>query len=232
MTLDDLKNYQVEVREPLNITYNGYKLYSTGVPSGGAVAFSILKIMEGFNSVDESLNIHRLDEAMRYSYAARSNLGDPAFFKNMNAFEAKMLEQTTIEKIRGSISDDRTKNVSEYNPLTYAMPENHGTSHIVASDKSGLSITSTTTVNTLFGSLLVVPETGELLSHISLLLFSIAETNSNAGVVMNNEMNDFSIPRVTNEFNLPPSPINYIRPLKRPLSSITPIIVEHPNGTL
>ncbi len=49
---------------------------------------------------------------------------------------------------------------------------------------------------------------------------------------MNNEMNDFSIPGVPNEFDIPPSPINYISPKKRPLSSITPIIVEHPNGTL
>jgi gamma-glutamyltranspeptidase / glutathione hydrolase len=49
---------------------------------------------------------------------------------------------------------------------------------------------------------------------------------------MNNEMNDFSIPGVTNKFGFVPSPVNYIRPKKRPLSSITPIIVEHPNGTL
>jgi gamma-glutamyltranspeptidase/glutathione hydrolase len=49
---------------------------------------------------------------------------------------------------------------------------------------------------------------------------------------MNNEMNDFSIPGVTNDFGYPPSPINYIRPGKRPLSSITPIMVEHSNGSL
>ena len=49
---------------------------------------------------------------------------------------------------------------------------------------------------------------------------------------MNDEMNDFSIPGTSNEFGFVPSPINYIRPNKRPLSSITPIIVEHPNGTL
>jgi gamma-glutamyltranspeptidase/glutathione hydrolase len=53
-----------------------------------------------------------------------------------------------------------------------------------------------------------------------------------SGVIMNNEMNDFSIPGVRNEFDLVPSPINYIRPNKRPLSSITPIIIEHANGSL
>ena len=49
---------------------------------------------------------------------------------------------------------------------------------------------------------------------------------------MNNEMDDFSIPGRKNAFGFVPSPINFVRPHKRPLSSITPVIVEHPNGTL
>jgi gamma-glutamyltranspeptidase/glutathione hydrolase len=47
------------------------------------------------------------------------------------------------------------------------------------------------------------------------------------GVILNDEMNDFSIPGTPNEFGFVPSPINYIAPLKRPLSSISPIVVEH-----
>lgn len=86
-----------------------------------------------------------------------------------------------------------------------------GTSHIVAADHSGMSITLTTTINLLFGNRLMVPETG---------------------VIMNNEMNDFSIPGSSNAFGFIPSPANFIRPGKRPLSSITPAIVTHPNGTL
>lgn len=170
MTLEDLKNYEVSIRPALNITYNSFTIHSTGVPSGGAVALSILKIMEGystpssFSEPDLNLSTHRLDEAMRYSYAARSKLGDPAFYKNMESFEADMITEETAKRTRGLISDENTKNVSDYGPEIYEMPENHGTSHIVTTDKSGLAITLTSTVNLLFGSLLVVPETG--MSHL------------------------------------------------------------------
>ncbi|XMA12808.1 hypothetical protein WAI453_005599 [Rhynchosporium graminicola] len=211
MTLSDLSSYRVSIRPTLNITYKGYNIYSSSVPSGGSVALSTLKIIEGYSSKDPRLSTHRLDEAMRFSYAARGELGDPDFFKNMTAFEADLLKPKKVEKIRERINDDSTKNVTDYNPKGYAMPENHGTSHIVTSDRSGLSITLTSTVNLLFGSQLVVPETG---------------------VIMNNEMNDFSIPGIPNAFGFVPSSINYIAPLKRPLSSITPIVVTHPNGTL
>ena len=107
-----------------------------------------------------NLSIHRLDEAMRFSYGARAELGDPAFFNYMDDFEAAMLKPKTAEEIRGRIMDDRTQNVKAYNPKGYMMPENHGTSHVVTADGSGMSITSTSTVNLLFGSRLVVPETG------------------------------------------------------------------------
>jgi gamma-glutamyltranspeptidase / glutathione hydrolase len=215
MTLSDLSSYRVTIRKPISITYRGYKIYSCGAPSGGSVALSILKIIEGYNMSDPSLahlNVHRLDEAMRFSYAARSSLGDPDFFPYMNGLESNMLRPSTAEAIRERISDDRThNNVSYYAGNPYSLPENHGTSHIVATDASGLSITLTSTVNLLFGSQLVVPETG---------------------VIMNNEMNDFSIPGVRNAFGFVPSPINYIRPFKRPLSSISPLIIEHANGSL
>jgi gamma-glutamyltranspeptidase/glutathione hydrolase len=167
MTLDDLKHYQVTIRDPISISYRGYKLYSCGVPSGGSVALSILKIIEGYELDGPNiwnLSYHRLNEAMRFSYAARSELGDPDFFSYMAGFEAQMLKPKTASHIRDKISDDHTHNLSYYGAGKYSLPENHGTSHIIATDASGMSITLTSTVNLLFGSLLVVPETGMFMS--------------------------------------------------------------------
>ena len=107
-----------------------------------------------------NLSLHRLDEAMRFSFGARAELGDPEFFNYMDDFEAAMLKPKTAEDIRGRIFDDRTQDVKAYDPKGYTQPENHGTSHIVAADKSGMTVTLTSTVNLLFGSRLVVPETG------------------------------------------------------------------------
>ncbi|OWP01666.1 gamma-glutamyltranspeptidase [Marssonina coronariae] len=214
MTLEDLATYQVAIRDPIRISYHGYELTSCGVPSSGAVALSILKIIEGYPASDaanQNLSAHRMNEAMRFSYAARAELGDPDFFSYMTGLEADMLKPSTASHIRDRISDHHTRNVTDYNAKAFDLPENHGTSHIVTADGSGMSVSLTSTVNILFGSQLVVPETG---------------------VIMNDQMNDFSIPGVRNAFGFEPSPINFIAPHKRPLSSISPIIATHPNGTL
>ncbi|KAI9644411.1 hypothetical protein NHQ30_007768 [Ciborinia camelliae] len=214
MALSDLKNYTIESRTPSNITYRGYKIHSGTAPSSGAVVCSVMKIIEGYDmSSPSQLNFstHYLDEGMRFAYGQRTLLGDPSFLPNLTSYQEKMVSESTAKEIRSQIQEFRTLNVSAYNPAMYDILSDDGTSATVAADKSGLTIAMTSTINTLFGSRLMVPETG---------------------VIMNNEMNDFSIPNTTNAFNYTPSPANFISPFKRPLSSISPTIVEHPNGTV
>ena len=220
MTLDDFKKYKVITRPAVSTMFRGRRLFSTGAPSSGAVALSILKTMEqfpatglngdsGYDSDGQNskvnLSTHRFDEAMRFGYGARTRLGDPDYVDGVAALEADLLSDERAEIIRDKIRDDKTLPIEDYNPEgSYAEP-GHGTSHIVTTDRSGLAISSTTTINTLFGSLLMTAE---------------------GGIILNNEMNDFSIPRASNEFGYPPSPANFIRGGKRPLSSITPIMAE------
>lgn len=215
MTMEDLKNYTAAIRTPAAIDYRNYRIRSCSAPSSGTVAMSVMKIIEGYPTIgeDATLNIstHLFDEAIRFGYGQRSELGDPEFVEGMYEFQDEMLNATTAALIRSKINYFHTLNVSAYDPSGFESLETPGTSAIVTSDASGLSISLTTTVNLLFGSHVMVPETG---------------------VIMNNEMNDFSIPGSSNAFGYLPSPNNYIRPGKRPLSSITPTIVEHGDGTL
>jgi gamma-glutamyltranspeptidase / glutathione hydrolase len=215
MTLDDLKNYTVAIRKPAQIKYRGYKLTSCSAPSSGEVALATLKTVEGYSDFfkpgNVNLSTHRLDEAIRFAYGQRADLGDPLFVPGLDKYQQEMISASTAAEVRSKISDYHTLNVSAYDPSGLESLETPGTSHIVTADQSGMAITLTTTVNLLFGSQLMVPETG---------------------IIMNNEMNDFSIPGSSNAFGYVPSPSNYIRPGKRPLSSISPTIAEFANGTL
>ncbi|KAI1745233.1 gamma-glutamyltranspeptidase [Xylaria scruposa] len=216
MTLSDLVEYKAIKREALNITYRGFSIYSAGSPTSGAVSLSALKTMEGYptaDTADFNLTMHRFDEAMRFAYGARQELGDPAFVE-VSAYEDLMLSSRRAAATRSHILDNSTQPVENYAsggkgaPMRYAPP-GHGTSHITTADGTGMAVSSTTTINLLFGNLLMVPSTG---------------------VILNNEMNDFSIPGLRNEFGFPPSPANFIRAGKRPLSSITPLIITLPDN--
>ena len=175
-----------------------------------------MNILSGFledgQDVSLDLSTHRLSEAFRFAYGQRSEMGDPDFIEGMYGFQQELLNATTAEGIRAKINDSHTLNVSAYDPSGFEIVDNHGTSAVVVGDASGMAISLTTTINLLFGSKVIDPETG---------------------VIMNDEMTDFSIPGRSNVFGYLPSPSNFIRPGKRPMSSITPIIAEHAqNGSL
>lgn len=215
MTMEDLKDYSLKIRNNSQITYRGYKLTAPSAPTSGTVALHMLKILDGFNDfdMDEKRNIstHRLVEAMKWAYAARTRIGDPDFVPSTYHEEAQMLNITNIEEIRRKISDKKTFPASYYDPDYIEQLDDHGTAQISAADEDGLAISVTSTINTLFGSQIMVPETG---------------------IIINNEMDDFSIPTTKNSFGFLPSEANLIRPNKRPLSSVSTIIVESPNGQL
>lgn len=93
----------------------------------------------------------------------------------------------------------------------YENNDPHGTMHLSVVDKDNGAVALTSTVNLMFGAKFMDPVTG---------------------IILNDELDDFSIPGIPNNFGLFPSPYNYIAPLKRPLSTITPTIIEDENNNL
>ena len=214
MTLADLQNYTVAIRPPLSISYRGYQLHSIPVPASGVVVLSALKALEGYPPVTPAtldLTVHRFDEVLRFGYGARADMGDPAFVAGTLTYEDQLLSAAHAADVRARIDDARTQNTSAYDPSLFATIDTPGTSEITAVDASGMAVSVTTTINLLFGSQVLVPETG---------------------VILNDEMDDFSKPGVSNSFGYAPSPNNYVRPGKRPQSSISCTIVDRPDGSL
>ncbi|KAM5526919.1 gamma-glutamyltranspeptidase [Fusarium oxysporum f. sp. phaseoli] len=212
MTADDLKNYSVAIREPSQINYRGGKITSGSAPSSGAVVAAALNILDGYDFLGDPKRVNEsaylVDESFKFVYGMRSNLGDPTFVKGLGKYQAQMCSNDTAKEIRAKLHG-RALEVEDYNPKGLESLDTPGTSHVVVMDDSGLAISFTSTINLNFGSQVIVPETG---------------------VIMNNEMNDFSIPEESNVFGFIPSEANFIKPGKRPLSSISTTIFEGPDG--
>ncbi|KAK4897606.1 hypothetical protein LTR27_004752 [Elasticomyces elasticus] len=170
MTLEDLQNYTVAIRPPSSIDYReDYKITSGSAPSSGTVLASVMKIIEGYPTIGQAatlnLSTHLFDEAVRFAYGQRTELGDPYFVDGMTEYQVDMLNESTAAAVRAKISPLHTLNVSAYDPSGFESLETPGTSAVVTSDVSGMAISLTTTVNLLFGSQIMVPETGVILNN-------------------------------------------------------------------
>ncbi|KAF9932318.1 hypothetical protein FBU30_008425 [Linnemannia zychae] len=207
LNMEDMKAYRPLIKKPMVGYYKGRKVYTAPAPTSGPVLISILNILERYDlgRFKENANVeaHRLVEAMKFGYAQRTELGDPDFTDLENKIQ-NIISKDTAGQIRANISDAKTFPVEYYNPHWGAI-DNHGTTHMSTVDHQNMAVALTSTVNLVFGSKLMEPKTG---------------------IVLNDEMDDFSIPGTPNAFGLQPSPYNYPEPGKRPLSSCVPTIVE------
>ncbi|KAH9935606.1 gamma-glutamyltranspeptidase [Fomitopsis serialis] len=212
MTREDLQNYAVHVRPALQGTYRGRKVYTSHAPTSGPVLLHMLNLMEHYEDlVGEGrtpLNSHRLIEAMKFGFAARTRVCDLAFSNDTRLIE-EIPTKAYSNTVFPNITDDSTHTPDYYHPM-FDIIEDHGTSHSSVVDSDGMAVAITSTVNLVFGSQVLDPETG---------------------VILNDQMDDFSTPGTPNSFGLFPSPFNYPEPGKRPLSSTVPTIVEYEDGT-
>ncbi|XP_013591011.1 PREDICTED: gamma-glutamyltranspeptidase 1-like [Brassica oleracea var. oleracea] len=208
ITLKDLQSYRVNVKEPLSNDILGYRLLGMPPPSsGGAAMVLILNILSQYgvpSGVSGSLGVHRLVEALKHAFAIRMNIGDPDFV-DVSKVVSNMLSPKFAQDLKRKINDKKTFDPKYYGGR-WNQIKDHGTSHLSIIDHERNCVSMTSTINAFFGALMLSPSTG---------------------IVLNNEMDDFSIP--LKSFNdsdkPPPAPANFIRPGKRPLSSMTPTIV-------
>ncbi|KVH93856.1 Gamma-glutamyltranspeptidase [Cynara cardunculus var. scolymus] len=176
LTMEDLRNYNVEVMDALAVDTMGYTVLGMPAPSSGTLGLAlknlvlysldlmepafgcgmkvsnILESYESSNAAKGSLGLHRFIEALKHMYAFRMDLGDPDFV-NISKTMADMLSPKFAKSIRERIYDNTTF------PPAYYMPRN--------------AVSMTTTVNYAFGGGVLSPSTG---------------------IVLNNEMGDFSVP--------------------------------------
>jgi gamma-glutamyltranspeptidase/glutathione hydrolase len=207
MTAEDFAKYEMKVREPVVTTYRGYTVVGFPPPSSGGVHVAeMLNILEGFDlrGMGEADRVHVVAEAMKLAFADRAHwLGDPDHVKVPRG----LVDKGYAKGLAAKISMERTGKVEHGTPPAAGedvFGRKH-TTHIATADAEGNFVALTATVNTTFGSKVIVPGTG---------------------VILNNQMDDFSIqPGVANHFGLVGADANAVGPGKRPLSSMSPTVI-------
>ena len=209
ITLDDLANYDVIEREPVRGTFRGYDIAAMPAPSsGGTHVIQMLNILENFPLADmgaESADaLHLMAEAMKFSYADRSKyLGDPDFVKVPTE---TLVSKTYAEDIASKISLDRALSSDEIAPGELTIYESDETTHYSVVDDEGNMVGNTYTLMFSFGSGVVIEGTS---------------------ILMNNNMGNFTLRSdIHDAFGLMGSENNLIRPNRRPVSSMSPVLVS------
>ena len=208
ITKEDLANYEAVEREVVRGDYRGYEIVSMPLPSSGGIHIvQMLNALEHIpikeSGVNSAKTISLIAETMKRAYADRSEyLGDSDFVKvptkQLTSKDyAKSIAETVLE---GNITP-----AQEIKPGDLTPYESDQTTHYSVVDKEGNAVAVTYTLNLNFGSGIVA---------------------GNTGILMNNEMDDFSSkPGVPNAFGLIGGKANAIEPNKRPLSSMSPTMV-------
>ncbi len=207
ITAADFDGYEMKSREPLRTTYRGYEIVSFPPPSSGGVHVAqILNILENFDlaHLPEATRVHVMAEAMKLAFADRAFwLGDPDFTKVPRG----LADKAYAKGLAGQIALDHSLGTISHGTPDDAADRVFGkhTTHFCTADAQGNWVACTTTINTSFGSKVVIPGTG---------------------ILLNNQMDDFSIqPGVPNVFGLVGGDANAVGPRKRPLSSMSPTLV-------
>lgn len=210
LTAEDFAEYRPRLREPIITNYRDYQVVGFPPPSSGGVHVAqMLNMLEHYDlkkMADENpaQMTHVVGEVMKLAFADRAHwLGDSDFVNVPKG----LIDPAYARELVSRIDLEKTIEVKSHGTPPRADDDffTRHTTHLTAVDAQGNWVAITQTVNTSFGSKVIVPGTG---------------------VVLNNEMDDFSIaPGVANAFGLVGAEANAVEAFKRPLSSMSPTIV-------
>ncbi len=205
-TLEDLAQYQIVERVPIVFNYKQARIVSAAPPSSGGIALAtMLNILNDYDldNMDTASRTHIIVEAMRRAYRDRSiYLGDPDFSPIP---VERLINQNYAAGLRASIRTDQATESTSL-PGSQLPPKGTDTTHFSVIDAAGNRVAATLSINLPFGAAFAPPGTG---------------------VLLNDEMDDFSIkPGVPNAYGLIGNAANAIAPGKRPLSSMSPTFIE------
>jgi gamma-glutamyltranspeptidase/glutathione hydrolase len=207
LTQVDLDGYRTRELPPIECDYRGYHILSAPPPSsGGVILCEMLNILEGYPlsqlGFRSAQAVHYQIEAMRHAYVDRNSyLGDPDFVNNP---VVRLTDKRYGETIRAAIDPARA-DISEAIKPGVPPHEGSNTTHYSIVDRHGNAVSVTYTLNDAFGARV---------------------TAAGSGVLLNNEMDDFTIKAgVPNLYGLVQGEANTIAPGKRPLSSMSPTIM-------
>lgn len=114
ITLEDLKNYKALNRPVISTTYHNSKIFTTSAPTSGPVLLNILNLIEPYNFYKDggrnTLNMHRLVEAFKFAYAARTEMGDP-YFNDIEKRMEELISKEWADSVRLNITDVSIINV-------------------------------------------------------------------------------------------------------------------------
>ena len=201
----DLARFQPKWRDPISGNYRGYQVFAMGPPSsGGVLLVEMLNVLQRFDLADmgngSSDYVHLVASTMKLAFADRArHLGDPDFYP---VPVEKLTSMEYADQLASRLRPDGQPVVGDA-PAT--PPDDAGTTHISILDRYGNAVALTQSINTLFGSKITVPGTG---------------------IVLNNHMDDFSVDSASpNLWQAVGAGANSVAPGKRPLSSMTPLVV-------
>ena len=214
LSLDDMKGYSAKWREPVCGTYHEYKVCGMAPPSSGGVAvIQMLAQLEPFKlsslASDSGDAWHLFTQSSRLAFADRDKYVADQDFVTVPTSALLSKEYLSSRAALINIDKDMGKAVAG-SPVKLAYADNDSfelpsTSHISIVDGDGNAISMTTSVEMAFGSAVMV-----------------------SGFILNNQLTDFALSPSKNG-----QPVaNRVEPFKRPRSSMAPMMVFNPDGSL